>query len=146
YLAAHLDEFASTGEIDEREAIAAVALALASGGRLDLRIHPNTAILLALVKLGNLTLFRNKRRAAAKLARVRDAMSRAWASGQLVVAPTTTLPPPRHGRAAFSWTWQAFAKLGNATDATAIAVPFGKFANGLPRSIQVLGPPGSEDA
>jgi Asp-tRNA(Asn)/Glu-tRNA(Gln) amidotransferase A subunit family amidase len=146
YLAAHLDEFASTGEIDEREAIAAAALALVSRGLFDQRIHPNTAILLALVKVGNLTLFRNKRRAAEKLARVRDAVKRAWSRGQLIVAPTTTLPPPRHGRAAFTWTWQAFAKLGNATDATAIAVPFGKLAGAHARSIQVLGPPGSEEA
>lgn len=147
YLAAHLDEFGSTGEIDEREAIEAVFLALVSRGWLDLRIHPNTAILLALVKLGSVTLYRNKKRADERIARVRDAMTRAWSKGWLVVAPAATLPPPRHGRAALSWTWQAFAKLGNMTDATAIAVPFGRFAGTrLPRSIQVLGPPGSEEA
>jgi Asp-tRNA(Asn)/Glu-tRNA(Gln) amidotransferase A subunit family amidase len=30
------------------------------------------------------------------------------------------------------------------SDATGLAIPFGRFSNGLPRSIQLLGPPGSE--
>jgi amidase len=42
--------------------------------------------------------------------------------------------------------WQAFCKLGNLVDATACAIPCGKFANGMPRSLQLLGPPGSEEA
>ena len=35
---------------------------------------------------------------------------------------------------------------GNIVDATALAVPLGRFPGGLPRSIQLMGPPGSEDA
>jgi Asp-tRNA(Asn)/Glu-tRNA(Gln) amidotransferase A subunit family amidase len=66
---------------------------------------------------------------------------------RLVVAPTMTLPPPHHGRAVLAWRWQAFTKLGNLTDSTCIAIPFGRFAScGLPRSLQVMGPPGSEEA
>jgi Asp-tRNA(Asn)/Glu-tRNA(Gln) amidotransferase A subunit family amidase len=40
---------------------------------------------------------------------------------------------------------QAFCKLGNLVDATAAVVPFGTYEGGLPRSVQILGPPGSED-
>ena len=41
----------------------------------------------------------------------------------------------------------SFAMLGNLIDATAIAIPFGRFEDTvLPRSLQILGPPGSEDA
>jgi amidase len=72
-------------------------------------------------------------------------MDAIWAQGRLVIAPTTTISPPKHGRALLARTWQAFTRLGNLTDATACALPFGKFLTGLPRSIQVLGPPGSEE-
>ena len=73
-------------------------------------------------------------------------MDAIWAKGQLVIAPTATVPAPKHGRGVFTRNWQAFTKLGNLTDATAVALPFGKYASGLPRSIQVMGPPGSEEA
>ena len=146
YLSAHLDEFASTGELPVREAIPAVLLALLSGGRLDRRVHPNTAVLLALVQAGNVTLYRDVKRADAKVQELREAMRRAWSTGRLIVAPTSTIRPPHHGRAVFAWRWQAFTKLGNLTDATCLAVPFGRFPDGLPQSLQVLGPPGSEDA
>ena len=52
----------------------------------------------------------------------------------------------QHGRGILTRNWQSFTKLGNLTDATAVALPFGRYANGLPRSIQVMGPPGSEEA
>jgi Asp-tRNA(Asn)/Glu-tRNA(Gln) amidotransferase A subunit family amidase len=145
YLAAHLDEFASTGELPVPEAIPAVLLALASRGKLDKRVHPNTAVLLALVQLGNLTLYRDQKRIDAEVAKLREAAKRVWAR-TLVVTPTATIPPPKHGRAVLAWRWQAFTKLGNLTDATCIALPFGRFASGMPRSIQVLGPPGSEES
>jgi Asp-tRNA(Asn)/Glu-tRNA(Gln) amidotransferase A subunit family amidase len=45
------------------------------------------------------------------------------------------------------WSVLAFTKLGNLTDATSIAIPFGHFdGTPLPRSLQILGPPGSEQA
>lgn len=146
YLSAHLDEFASTDELPVREALPAVAMALASRGILDRRVHPNTAVLLALVQLGNLTLYRQKKRAADDVAALRDAAHAVWKKGRLIVAPTSTQSPPRLGRAYRAWTWQAYTKLGNLLDATSIAIPFGRFASGMPRSIQVLGPPGSESA
>ena len=145
YLSSHLDEFASTGELPVREAIPAVFLALASRGRLDKRVHPNTAILLALVQAGALTIYRDQKRADKAVARLREAMRDVWRT-RLVVAPTSTIPPPKHGRGFLEWRWQAFTKLGNLTDSTSIAIPFGRFDDGLPRSLQILGPPGSEDA
>lgn len=33
---------------------------------------------------------------------------------------------------------------GNLADAAALAVTFGRFAHGLPRALQLMGPPGSE--
>ena len=40
-----------------------------------------------------------------------------------------------------------FCQLGNLCDATAIVIPFGRFSpSGLPRALQILGPPGSETA
>ena len=121
-------------------------LALASRGKLDKRFHPNTAFLLALLAMGKLTLYRDKAKERAKVQKVQDACNEIWSKGTLLVAPTTTFPAPLHGRAATTRRLIAFAKLGNLTDSTSIAVPFGKFSNGLPRSIQVLGPAGSEKA
>ncbi len=146
YLCAHLDELSSTGELPHREALPAVLFALAANGRLDRRVHRNTAALLALVQLGNLTVYRDAKRFDSGVSALRHAARAIWDAQRLIVAPTATIPPPKHGRALFSWTWQAFTKLGNLTDSTAIAIPFGRFDSGLPRSIQIMGPPGSEEA
>jgi Asp-tRNA(Asn)/Glu-tRNA(Gln) amidotransferase A subunit family amidase len=146
YLCAHLDEFASTGELPTREAVPAVLFALASNGKLDRRVHTNTAAILALAQAGNLTIYRDVKRADTSVAALRAGTQAIWGKGRLIVAPTATIAPPLHGRALFSWTWQAFTRMGNLTDATAIAIPFGRFKNGLPRSIQIMGPPGSEEA
>jgi amidase len=76
---------------------------------------------------------------------VRAAVKSIWESGRLIVAPTTTSLPPKHGLSTFDWSVLAFTKLGNLVDATAISIPFGTFdATGLPRGLQILGPPGSE--
>ena len=64
----------------------------------------------------------------------------------MIVSPTTTVPAPRHGKTPFDFRLLSFVKIGNLTDATALALPFGRFPDGLPRSLQILGPPGSEDA
>ncbi len=146
YLCAHMDELKSTNELAVPEAVAAVALGLASQGRLDRRVHMDTAALLVLVQTGNLTIYRNPSRFDAAVGRLRHAMDAIWSKGRLVVAPTATVPAPKHGRGIFTRNWQSFTKLGNLTDATAVALPFGRYANGLPRSIQVMGPPGSEEA
>jgi Asp-tRNA(Asn)/Glu-tRNA(Gln) amidotransferase A subunit family amidase len=146
YLASNFAAFLGTGELSIKDGLPAVALALASGGRLDRRLHPNTALLLALLAAGSITLYRDGRRVRRRVDRVREAVAEVWARGRFIVAPTTTHPAPLHGQAMKKRGLLAFAKLGNLTDATTIAIPFGRFANGMPRSIQVLGPPGSEEA
>lgn len=146
YLCSHFEAFLKTGEISTRDGIEAVILALASWGKIDRRIHPNTALLLGMMAAGRGTIYRDAKSATAKVRDMQNTCNEIWASGALLVAPTTTFPAPHHGRAPFVRRLVAFAKLGNLIDATSVAVPFGKFSNGLPRSIQVLGPAGSEDA
>jgi aspartyl-tRNA(Asn)/glutamyl-tRNA(Gln) amidotransferase subunit A len=147
YLAAHFDAFIATGELSLFEGIPAVLLALLSGGRLDRRVHPKTAALLLAVYALRLV-YRDKARAAAKLAEVRRRVRAIWDRGELIVAPTSTVRPPRHGRGALTYRSMSFCKLGNLVDATALAVPYGTFPGtpALPRSLQILGPPGSEEA
>ena len=147
YVSSHFDEFSATGELPFAEGLAAVLLGLASLGRLDKRVHPTSGALLALMALGQATIYRNGARWERELDQVRARVRAVWDSGRLLVTPTSTSLPPRHGRAVFDWWVLAFTKLGNLTDATAIAVPFGHFeGTRLPRSLQILGPPGSEDA
>ena len=146
YLCAHFDELESTGELPAREGAPAVLMALASMGKFDRRVHKNTAALLALIAAGNLTIYRDPTRADAGVAALRAAAQAIWSKGKLIVTPTSTIPPPHHGRAVFHWTWQSFTRLGNLVDATVIAIPFGRFKDGMPRSVQIMGPPGSEEA
>jgi Asp-tRNA(Asn)/Glu-tRNA(Gln) amidotransferase A subunit family amidase len=145
YLASHFDEFIEGDEIPLRDGIPAVLLGLLSRGRVDKRVHPNTAVLFALLGIGRL-IYRDKARTTEALASLRADLARTW-KNHLVVAPATTALPPRHGRAFLSLRMGTFCQLGNMTDATAIVVPFGRFEpSGMPRAVQVLGPAGSEDA
>src|SRR5690606_2650139 len=139
-----------TDELPMREGLPAVLLALASGGRLDKRVHPNTAILLAACFALHFR-HRDRSRSARRVRELSAAIGRAWSSGMLVVSPACTTRPPRHGRAAFAHRTMSFCKLGNLVDATGLALPFGWFprAGGsprMPRALQILGPAGSEEA
>lgn len=146
YLASHFDVFSDSGELPFAAGLAAVVAGVASGGRLDKRIHPNTGKLLALLAVGSLV-YRSKARAEERRAQLREAMERHWREGRFVVSPMATELAPRHGGAARATRLCTFAQLGNLVDATAIAVPFGRFpGTALPRSIQILGPAGSEEA
>jgi amidase len=147
YVSSHFDEFSSTGELEFREGLAAVLLGLATMGRLDKRVHPTSGALLALMALGNATIYRDAARWEDLLADLRARVHAIWSEGRVLVAPTTTSLPPKHGRSVLDWSVLAFTKLGNMVDATAIAIPFGHFeGTRLPRSLHVLGPPGSEQA
>lgn len=146
YLCSHYDEFINSEEMSVREGLTAVLLGLASQGRLDKRIHPNTGLLFGLITVGGLALYRDSSRYDDAVDRFRDQVARIWNTGALIVTPTCTISPPKHNRAAFAHGIQTFAKFGNLTDATALAMPFGKFKTGLPRSLQIMGPPGSESA
>lgn len=146
YVSSHFDEFSSTGEMEFTEGLQAVLLGLATLGRLDKRVHPTSGALLALLAVGSGTIYRDRARWEDELERLRAAMRAIWSTGRLVVAPTTTSLPPKHGRSALDWNVLAFTKLGNMVDATSISIPFGTFAGTrLPRGLHILGPPGSEE-
>lgn len=146
YLGSHFDDFIGGEELPFREGLAAVLLGLATRGRVDRRVHPNTGILLLGLALTRLTVHRSRTPWLRALGELRDATGRIWDAGDLLVLPTATLPAPRHGRTTFSREVQAFTKLGNLVDATAVSVPFGRFPDGFPRGLQIAGPAGSEDA
>lgn len=146
YVSSHFDEFSSTGEMEFAEGLSAVLLGLATLGRLDKRVHPTSGALLALLAVGSGTIYRDSARWEDEVAKLRAAMHAIWSTGRLVVAPTTTSLPPKHGRSALDWNVLAFTKLGNMVDSTSISMPFGVFAGTrLPRGLQILGPPGSEE-
>jgi Asp-tRNA(Asn)/Glu-tRNA(Gln) amidotransferase A subunit family amidase len=151
YLAAHFKDFIAGDELPIRDALPAVLLALLTGGRFDKRVHRNTAMLLAGTAAMSLR-YRNRPRAAGALAGLREDVARVWERGALIVSPTCTARPPKHGKSAFAYRLMSFCKLGNLTDATCLALPFGSYRVGgagnppMPRSLQILGPPGSEDA
>jgi Asp-tRNA(Asn)/Glu-tRNA(Gln) amidotransferase A subunit family amidase len=147
YLASHFFDFIGAEELPFREGLAAAALGVLTDGRLDKRLHPVSASLFALVGIGRLVRYRDTAREEARLASLRDAAKRAWETGRLIVSPTTTSLPPKHRRAVLALRAPSFVMLGNLIDATSIAVPFGRFDDtSLPRSLQILGPPGSENA
>jgi aspartyl-tRNA(Asn)/glutamyl-tRNA(Gln) amidotransferase subunit A len=127
--------------------IASALSAVLFRGRLfnDRRIHPSTAELLTLMALGRLTLFRDRMAARAKAMRVRDAFEALWNEGLVIAAPVTSFPPPVIGRTNLNTHLLESTCPGNLADATGLSIPFGTFS-GLPRSIQLLGPPGSERA
>jgi len=127
------------------DGIVASLLALASGGRLDKRVHPTTAALLLQIALGGVTVFRDKARALANAMEVKRAFEDVWAEGTIVAMPVTCYPAPRIGTTVRNMRVIECTVPGNLADAAALAVPFGKFADGMPRALQLMGPPGSEE-
>jgi Asp-tRNA(Asn)/Glu-tRNA(Gln) amidotransferase A subunit family amidase len=146
YVCANFHDLIGKEELSLRDGLLAAFLGVASQGRLDKRLHPKGAALFGLVAFGRATIFRDASKATRVLEDTRAAFQRVWDRGTLIVSPTTTIPASRHGRTAFDFRLLSFVKAGNLTDATALALPFGRFPNGLPRSLQIMGPPGSEQA
>lgn len=147
YLSSHFFDFIGAEEMSIKEGLAATAMGVLTDGRLDKRLHPVSASLFALVGLGRLVRYRDAAPQEARLEALRATAKRAWDSGRLIVSPTTTALPPKHRRAVLALRAPSFVMLGNMTDATSIAIPFGRFeGTSLPRSLQILGPAGSEDA
>ncbi len=125
--------------------VAALSSALLRGRLLnDRRFYPNTAELLLLMGVGRVTIYRNRERAMDAGQRVRDAFEKVWAQGLVIVAPVTMYPAPIIGRTTRNMHLIDCTMPGNIADATGLSIPFGTFPGGLPRSIQLLGPPGSE--
>lgn len=145
--ASHLEELTEADEsVSLGSGLLAVLSSLVLRGRLgDRRFHPQCAEILALVALGRVTLYRNKARALAQAQMVRDAYGDAWSTGDIIVSPVCTYPPPKIGRTNWNIHILDCTAPGNLADATGLSIPFGRFAH-LPRSIQLLGPPGSESA
>ncbi len=143
--AAHLEELLEAdATIGLGEGLLAVASSLLLRGRFgDLRFHPQCAEILALVAIGRVTIFRNKSKALADAMAVRAAYEATWDRGHLVVSPVCAFPPPIIGRSNWNARLLECTVGGNISDATGLAIPWGTF-DGLPRAIQVLGPPGSE--
>jgi Asp-tRNA(Asn)/Glu-tRNA(Gln) amidotransferase A subunit family amidase len=134
-------------ELDFSRGLRAVLSGVLLRGLLgDRRIHPSTAEIFALVALGRATLYRDPRSAEDAAARYRASVASLWDRGYFVVSPTCLFPAPRHGRANYNLRLQSCAMPGNLADVTGLAIPFGSFADGLPRSVQIWGPPGSEGA
>ena len=145
--ASHMEDFLACDVLTLREGITAVLSALVFRGRFgDRRFHPRTAEVLLLIALGRITFYRDRAAARRASDEYRAAVDALWDQGWLLVAPTCTYPAPRHGGSVFNFNTTACTMPGNVADATALALPFGTFPGGMPRSLQIMGPPGSEDA
>lgn len=146
YLCARFDAFIASDFMTTREAFGRILRGLLGRGDVSDRIHPQTGRLLALSAAGYGLYFWDKRGTGEAVAAMDRALSRIWDSGRLIVTPTTTFPAPKHGGTLALRGLLAFVKIANLVDAVALSVPFGRFPDGLPRGIQILGPPGSERA
>ncbi len=145
--ASHVDDVLAVDDsVSPLRSVLAVASSLCARGKLgDFRIHPASAELLAGMMLGRFTLFRDRRRVLAGVARVRSAFEQVWADGSVVVSPTCVYPAPRLG-VRTDLRILSCTVPGNLSDATALSIPLGTFAGGMPRALQLMGPPGSEEA
>ncbi len=143
--ASHLDDLLAADTLGFREGLQAVISGVLFRGRWgDTRIHPATAEILALITLGRYTLYRNPRAALRKAHAIRAAIEAIWDRGHLIAMPVCVFPAPRVGRSNTYPHLLSCTIPGNLADATGLAIPFGHFKKGLPRSIQLLGPPGTE--
>jgi aspartyl-tRNA(Asn)/glutamyl-tRNA(Gln) amidotransferase subunit A len=122
-------------------------------GRLlkDRRFYPNTAELLTAMAFGRLALFRDADKARGDAMRVKEAFEALWSQGVVIAAPVTSYPPPIIGKSNRNRHLLESTAPGNMADATGLSIPFGTFSpdvtgakDRLPRSLQLLGPPGSE--
>lgn len=141
----HFQEFLDLDEFSLWSGLAAVLSSLVARGRFgDLRFHPRTAEMLLMLAAGRALVFRDRARTVARAQAYRDQVSALWDRGELIVLPTMVHPAPRHGRSMLEPRLPDCVMPGNLVDATGLAVPFGRFPDGLPRSLQLWGPPGSE--
>jgi amidase len=141
----HFDDLLACDEsISLRDGIAAVMSAIAFRGRFgDRRFHPATAEILAAILAGR-ALYREREPALAEAQAIRAAFERQWDRGMVVVAPVSVHPAPLLGTALRQRDLTDPCLAANIADATALAIPFGRFGH-LPRALQLMGPPGSEE-
>jgi Asp-tRNA(Asn)/Glu-tRNA(Gln) amidotransferase A subunit family amidase len=146
--ASHFEDLVAADEsIELAPALLAVLSAILLRGRFgDRRFHPLTAELLALIALGRFTLFRSRERTMKRVNALRARVEACWDRGLVIAAPVCVFHQPKIGRSTRNLHLISCAVLGNISDATGLAVPFGTFAGSrLPRALQLLGPPGCED-
>jgi amidase len=142
----HMDDLVAADSLPFLEALGAVISSVVLRGRWgDRRIHPATAELLALIALGHYTLYRDRDRAIASADEFKRRVGAVWDRGDLIAMPVCMWGAPKIGRTNYNRHLLSCTFPGNLADATGLAIPFGSFPNGLPRAIQLLGPPGSED-
>ena len=125
---------------------AAVSAVVARGRFGDKRFHPMTAELLLLFAASRLTWARSRKRARQRADAIRERFRALWADGAVIVAPVVVHPPPKVGTSTRNPELLMYTCPGNLADATGLSLPFGTFDGRLPRAIQLLGPPGSENA
>lgn len=137
---------AADPSLDLRSGSLATLSAVFLRGRFgDRRMHPTSAELFLLMAILRMAGLRDRQRARARAHRIRSAFESIWDRGMVVVSPVCVYPPPRIGRTNYNPRLLSYTLPGNLADATGLSIPFGRFGE-LPRSIQILGPPGSEDA
>ncbi|MSP92425.1 MAG: amidase [Myxococcales bacterium] len=125
--------------------IGAVLGAVVGRGSLGRGFHPATAEILLQIAVGRALLYHSKPRALAAAHAVRAGFQRLWDRGAVVVMPVCGWPAPRPGRTNWNPRLIECTVPGNLADATGLSIPWGTFDDGLPRALQLLGPPGSED-
>ena len=143
--AVHFDEMIASDPLGFRAGMAAAFSAILLRGRFgDRRLHPRTAE--ALVNIGALRLVLAFRLSEARrnAQHLRDDIETTWDRGFVIAAPASVLPAPRHGWSNANLLHWAYSTPFNVADATGLAVPWGRFPNGMPRALQLCGPPGSE--
>ncbi|HHH28844.1 MAG TPA: amidase [Polyangiaceae bacterium] len=147
--ASHLDELlAAEGDLSFWEGLIAVLSGTVLRGKLfnDRRFYPLTAELLLMIAIGRYTIFRDRGRALKRAFEVRDSIQDIWADSRLLVMPVTAFEPPRINRSTRNHALLDYTVYGNLSDTTAMSIPFGMFPKTkLPRAIQIMGPPGSEE-
>lgn len=128
------------------DGLGAVLSSIVFGDRFgDKRFHPRTAEVLLIIALGRATIYRDKKKASAQAKQFKDDVAAVFDRGYLMAMPTTTFSAPAHGRTLRTWSLAAFAMPGNIADVTGLSIPFGRYPDGLPRGLQLWGPPGSEE-
>jgi len=142
--ASHFDELLASDPMSFSDGAKALFGALAMGGRSDKRLHPRTAEVMLSVMVGRYTLFRDPDKALARAHAYREQVSELWERGYILVAPVCAYPAPRVGKTNRNTHLLDCTFAGNLADATGLTIPFGTFDDGLPRGLQLMGPPGSE--
>lgn len=145
--ASHFDDLlAHNSDMSAIDGIVAAVSAVVFRGKFgDRRFYPLTAEILLLMAAGRLSIYRGPAKARAKAHAFRARMQGLWDQGLVVVQPVSVFSPPFIGKSNRNTNALSCTIPGNLSDATGLSMPFGTFANGMPRAIQLLGPPGSED-